>query len=148
MDWWCEKRGLQTALSSSMNKRHKNCKYKFFKHSPFKQQLPLKKNLNEFLSSRDVEGKRRNIFKSKGAYRDPQKGSSQDPQRTSNWGHCISYTCKWEHVSSLYIPIGYPHWCYLNVKVPLHHEEPQMQETTSSGMSSSIVPLHQWSQRS
>jgi len=38
----------------------------FFKHSPFKHQLPLKKNLNEFLSSRDVEGKRPNIFKSKG----------------------------------------------------------------------------------
>jgi hypothetical protein len=49
-----------------MNKRNENCKYKILKHSPFKHQLPLKKNLNEFFSSRDVEGKRLNIFKSKG----------------------------------------------------------------------------------
>ncbi len=57
----------------------------------------------------------------------------------------ISYTCKWEHVSSLYIPIvskiSYPHQCYLNVKVALHHEEPLMQETTGSGMSNPFASI-------
>jgi hypothetical protein len=34
-----------------------------------RNQLPLKKNLKEFLSSWDVEGKRLNIFKSKSLQR-------------------------------------------------------------------------------
>ncbi len=105
------------------------------RHSPFKHQLPLKNNLKKFLSSWDVEGKRLNICKSKGLQRPTQTGSSQDPQRTSNWRtlhivHLQMRTCLFPLY--LYCKMGYPHQCYLNVKVPLHHEEPQMQETTSS----------------
>jgi hypothetical protein len=72
-----------------MNKRDRELQVQNLKagsyitrHSPFKYQLPLKKNLKEFLSSwDDVKGKRLNIFKSKGLQR-PTEGqfsrSSED----------------------------------------------------------------------
>jgi hypothetical protein len=57
--------------------------------------LPLKNNLKEFLSSWDVEGKRLNIFKSKGLQRDPHRRAVLKILRgLATGGHCISYTCK------------------------------------------------------
>jgi hypothetical protein len=44
-------------------------KFYIARHRLLKHQLPLKKNLKEFLSSWDVEGKRLNIFKSKSLQR-------------------------------------------------------------------------------
>lgn len=95
-------------LSSSMNKRNDNCKYKFFKHSPFKHQLPLKKNLNEFLSSRDVEGKRLNIFKSKVPTETHRRAVLKILRGLAT--EVIAYhTLANENMSQLVIPL-YPNW--------------------------------------
>ncbi len=98
-------------------------------HSPFKHQLPLKKSLNEFLRSQDVEGKRLNIFKSKGLQgtKEGQFSRSSEGLATEDIAY---HTLANENTSLPSITSGYAHQCYLNVKVP-----PQMQGTTSSGMS-------------